>query len=86
MQCHAKAAPDPGRKTEIEITCRSCRHFYDDPSSLEAEFPYLTVFGSAFSSARGEAGMCEELDRFIDPVPARCCPSFAPRVVRAGRK
>ena len=31
----------------IERTCRSCVHFDDDPGRLEAEFPYLTVFGSA---------------------------------------
>ena len=59
-----------------ERTCRSCLHFVDDPTRIEAEFPYLTVFGSAFSSARGDAGICERFDRFLDPMPAAFCPGF----------
>jgi hypothetical protein len=61
----------------VERTCRHCVHFDDDPASIEAEFPFITTFGSAYSSARGEAGICGELDRFMDPMPARACPSFA---------
>jgi hypothetical protein len=63
----------------IKQTCQHCAHFVDDPASIEAEFPYITVFGSAYSSARGHAGICQELDRFMDPVLARGCPSFVPR-------
>ena len=65
-------------KTEdaIELTCRSCVHFDDDPAHLETEVPGILVFGSAYSSARGHAGMCRRLDRFLDPVLARQCPSF----------
>ena len=63
----------------IKQTCQHCAHFVDDPASIEAEFPYITVFGSAYSSARGHAGICQELDRFTDPVPAKNCPSFVPR-------
>ena len=63
----------------IKQTCQHCAHFDDDPASIEAEFPNLTVFGSAYSSARGNAGICRELDRFMDPMPAQDCPSFAPR-------
>lgn len=63
----------------IEQTCRHCVHFIDDPASIEAEFPYLTVFGSAYSSARGNAGICQKFDRFMDPVPAQDCPSFTLR-------
>ena len=48
----------------------------DDPAYIEAEFPYITTFGSAYSSARGDAGICEKLDRFLDPLPAEYCPSF----------
>lgn len=59
-----------------ERTCQCCVHFDDDPASIEAEFPYITVFGSAYSSARGEAGICQELERFMDPIPASYCPSF----------
>jgi hypothetical protein len=60
----------------MERTCQHCIHFDDDPASIEREFPYLTVFGSAYSAARGEAGICNKLDRFLDPQPARCCPFF----------
>ena len=73
----AVAIPDPGVESMIQRTCRSCVHFVDDPARIEAEFPYLTVFGSAYSSARGEAGICQKLDRFLDPMPAECCPEFA---------
>lgn len=60
-------------------TCQHCVHFIDDPAFIEAEFPSLTIFGSAYSSARGEAGICQELDRFMDPLPARACASFTAR-------
>ncbi len=76
----------PGEDTPDERTCLSCTHFVDDPPSLEAEFPYLTVFGSAHSSARGLAGLCQELDRFMDPLPAINCPSFSPRAATTGRE
>ena len=59
--------------------CRSCVHFNDDPAFLEAEFPGLTVFGSAYASARGDAGLCRELDRFLDPLPALHCAAFTRR-------
>jgi hypothetical protein len=61
----------------IEQTCQDCTHFVDDPAFIEAEFPNLTIFGSAYSSARGDAGICHKYDLFTDPVPARKCPSFA---------
>ena len=60
----------------MDLTCQQCVHFNDDPASIEAEYPYLTVFGSAYSSARGEAGICQELERFLDPVAANECSSF----------
>lgn len=63
----------------IDQTCQHCGHFVDDPVSIEAEFPGITPFGSAYSSARGHAGICQELDRFMDPVLAKECPSFEPR-------
>ena len=63
----------------VERTCRQCVHFDDDPASIEAQFPYITTFGSAYSSARGHAGICQELDRFMDPVMALDCPSFEAR-------
>lgn len=60
------------------LTCCSCRHFVDDPALIEAEFPYITTFGSAYSSARGEAGICRALEKFLDPMDAHFCPSFSP--------
>ncbi len=60
----------------IEITCQDCAHFVDDPAAIEVAFPYLTVFGSAYSSARGHAGICEKRDRFMDPLPGKNCPLF----------
>jgi len=58
------------------LTCRSCVHFDDDPGHLESEVPGIMVFGSAYGSSKGHAGLCSKLDRFLDPIPARSCPSF----------
>lgn len=60
-----------------EPTCRSCTHFDDDPASIENKIPKFTVFGSAYSSARGQGGFCLKYDRFLDPQPASCCPAYA---------
>ena len=62
-----------------ELTCQHCVHFADDPAVIEAEIPGLTSFGSAYSSARGYAGICREFDRFMDPVMAWNCGSFEAR-------
>jgi hypothetical protein len=63
----------------IKQTCQDCVHFVDDPAVIEAEIPGLTSFGSAYSSARGYAGICREFDRFLDPESAHNCPSFMAR-------
>ena len=60
-----------------EPTCRSCVHFDDDPASIEAKIPKYTVFGSAYSSARGQGGFCLKFDRFLDPQPAIYCPAYS---------
>ena len=60
----------------IKHTCQNCIHFVDDPAVIEAEIPGLTSFGSAYSSARGYAGICREFYRFLDPEAAYNCPSF----------
>jgi hypothetical protein len=60
----------------IKQTCQHCAHFVDDPAVIEAEIPGLTSFGSAYSSARGYAGICRKFDRFMDPLMAKDCPSF----------
>ena len=68
-----------GIEKMIPQTCQHCVHFDDDPASIEAEIPGLTSFGSAYSSARGHAGICQKFDRFMDPVMALDCPSFEAR-------
>ncbi len=60
-------------------TCAHCRHFDDDPASLERRLPGLTALGSAYSSARGDAGICDVHARYQTPVPAGGCPEFEPR-------
>ena len=67
----------------IKPTCQNCIHFVDDPAVIEAEIPGLTSFGSAYSSARGHAGICREFDRFLDPEAAYNCPSFEAREIDA---
>lgn len=64
-----------------EQTCQHCARFADDPAVIESEIPGLTSFGSAYSSARGYAGICRVFDRFMDPMLARDCPSFISRTV-----
>jgi hypothetical protein len=61
------------------MDCRHCRHFDDDPASLEARLPGITILGSAYGSVRGRAGICAVLSRFQEPVKAAHCPHFAPR-------
>ena len=65
--------------TSNESTCRDCANFVDDPAAIEDWIPNFTMLGSAYSSARGVAGICRESERFMDPVPASSCPSFADR-------
>jgi hypothetical protein len=67
----------------VGLTCRSCVHFDDDPGRLESEVPGILVFGSAYGSSRGHAGLCAELDRFLDPLPAGSCPCFERRAIDA---
>ena len=68
-----------GTEFMIKQTCQHCAHFVDDPAVIESEIPGLTSFGSAYSSARGHAGICREHDRFMDPMRALDCPSFEAR-------
>ena len=75
-----------GIESMIKQTCQHCAHFVDDPAAIEAEIPGRTSFGSAYSSARGYAGICQELDRFMDPVPAQECSLFKPREQTDGQQ
>jgi len=69
-----------------EEACQHCVHFVDDPALIEAEIPNLTIFGSAYSSARGDAGICRKLDLFLDPVLGEHCPSFSLRGEAKGKE
>jgi hypothetical protein len=40
-------------------TCRTCRHFDNDPARLEAAFPGWNAMGSAWGSTRSDDGICE---------------------------
>jgi hypothetical protein len=61
------------------LSCRQCRHFIDEPSAVEAALPSVTILGSAYSSVRGRAGVCQCSGRFHDPMDARACPDFTAR-------
>jgi len=64
---------------EPQKTCRQCRFFDDDPASIEAQLPGIKALGSAYGSARGNAGICQVLERFMDPIDARYCEQFGDR-------
>ena len=55
----------------MAITCKDCCYFIDDPKAIERAFPGLTILSSAYSSTRGNAGICERHDLFLVPIE-RC--------------
>ena len=59
------------------VTCKSCRHFVDDPAELEKAFAGIGALSSAYGSTRGRAGICWMDDTFHDPIPA--CAEFETR-------
>lgn len=71
--------PTPRSRPEPASDCRSCRHFVDDPEAIEAQLPGLTILSSAYGSVRGRAGICQQLERFMEPVPAAQCARYQPR-------
>jgi hypothetical protein len=70
-------------RTRVGGTCLDCVHFEDDPARIEAELTNIGILGSAWSSARGSAGICRELGRLGDPVRAESCPWFLSRLDEA---
>ncbi len=52
----------------MEITCRDCKYFHNDPQWLEKAFPGLNALSSAYGCARGEAGVCTKRDLYLSPV------------------
>ena len=70
---------NPGRssgngESEAMSRCNKCLYFQNDPKAIEAAFPGLTILGSAYSSSRGDAGICERRDLFL--VPVEQCDDF----------
>ncbi len=60
----------------MSANCSDCRHFQADPASIEAAFPGLSSLSSAYSSVRGDAGLCLRRDLFV--APSKRCEDFAP--------
>lgn len=60
---------------EVMSMCNDCMYFQNDPKAIEAALPGLTILGSAYSSSRGDAGICEQQDVFL--VPVEQCSDFA---------
>ncbi len=50
------------------MTCRDCKYFNNDPKWLEKELSGLNALSSAYSSVRGEAGICMKLDIYLSPI------------------
>ncbi len=59
---------------KIMTTCKECKFFDNDPESLESTFPGFKILGSAYSSARGDAGICNFHNLFL--LPGKACPEF----------
>jgi hypothetical protein len=47
-------------------TCFGCRAFVNDPKRIEAGTPGLTSFGSGYSSARGDDGVCLKYQVYLN--------------------
>ncbi len=60
--------------SKIMTTCKECKFFDNDPESLELTFPGFKILGSAYSSARGDAGICNFHNLFL--LPGKACPEF----------
>jgi hypothetical protein len=58
-------------------TCRTCRHFNNDPAHLEASFPGWAAMGSAWGSTRSDDGICALREIYLSAEG--CCPRHATR-------
>jgi hypothetical protein len=61
------------------LNCNQCRHFINNPEILEEELKGLTILSSAYGSTRANAGICQKLSLFLEPVMATECGQFEPR-------
>jgi hypothetical protein len=55
--------------------CLSCRHFNNEPQSLEAAFPGLSSLSSGYAAVRLNDGLCAQHDRYV--TAASHCVSYA---------
>jgi len=45
--------------------CIACAFFQNNPAVIETTFPGLNSLSSAYSSVRGESGICDRLELFV---------------------
>jgi len=56
------------------LTCRDCAYFKYRPEDIERLLPGLKSLSSAYSSIRGEAGICIVKSIFL--FPQKACDEF----------
>lgn len=54
--------------------CGHCKHFDNDPLTLEDIFKGINILSSVHGSSRGDAGICFLHDLYI--LPSHSCPDF----------
>jgi hypothetical protein len=57
--------------------CGRCAHFVDEPRALERSLVGLAILSSAWGDSRGDQGLCELHDLFLQPVMT--CSRFVSR-------
>jgi hypothetical protein len=64
-------------------SCRSCRHFVDEPREVESRLPGLSALGSMDGAVRGRDGLCRHHGRYL--AASSSCPAHAARTERLRR-
>lgn len=57
--------PIPQASPQALRQCRTCRHFRNDASFLEAALPGLASLSSGYGSVRADDGLCLLHDRYL---------------------
>ncbi len=57
------------------VKCGMCRFFTGAPAALERAIPGVNILSSAYSSVRGDTGLCERRD-FFTTAATPACPLF----------
>jgi len=55
---------DPASSATMRL-CKYCRHFDNDPESIERSIQGLRVMGSGYSSVRSSDGLCGKRERYL---------------------